>query len=105
MGAIADMVLEVYAMESAILRAEKIIAGKRSVSAEIYAAMARIYAENAIERIEMSARKIISAVAEGDMARTQFTILRRLAKHDPADTISLRRQVAQHLVKSGKYAV
>ena len=39
------------------------------------------------------------------MARTQFTILRRLAKHDPADTISLRRQVAQHLVKSGKYAV
>ncbi len=106
MGAIADMVIEVYAMESAILRAEKIAAGKGSAgkgSAEIPVAMARIYATGAIEKIELAARKVIAAVAEGDMARTQFTILRRLAKHDPADTIALRRQVARHIVKAGKY--
>ena len=101
MGAIANMVIEVYAMESAILRAEKIDTGKGS--AEIFIAMARIYAAGAIEKIELAARKVIAAVAEGDMARTQFTILRRLAKHDPADTIALRRQVARHIVKSAKY--
>ncbi|MDW5265079.1 MULTISPECIES: acyl-CoA dehydrogenase family protein [Acidobacteriaceae] len=105
MGAIADMVIEVYAMESAILRAEKIVAAKGSAGADISAAMARIYASGAMEKIELCARKVIAAVAEGDMARTQFTILRRLAKHDPADTITLRRQVAQHIVKAGKYAL
>jgi alkylation response protein AidB-like acyl-CoA dehydrogenase len=106
MGAIANMVIEVYAMESAILRAEKIATGKGSAgkgSAEIPVAMARIYAAGAIEKIELAARKVIAAVSEGDTARTQFTILRRLAKHDPADTVALRRQVARHIVKAGKY--
>jgi len=37
--------------------------------------------------------------------RTQLAILRRLAKHDPADTIALGRQVAQHVIKAGKYAL
>jgi butyryl-CoA dehydrogenase len=103
MGAIADMVMEVYAMESAVLRAEKIVTGKGSANAAIPIAMTRIYAAGAMEKIELSARKVIAAVAEGDLLRTQFTILRRLAKHDPADTIALRRQVAQHVVRAGKY--
>ncbi|MCU1319388.1 MAG: acyl-CoA dehydrogenase protein, partial [Edaphobacter sp.] len=102
MGAIADMIIEVFAMESAILRAEK-MAGKGS--SEIPVVMARIYAADALDKIELSARKIIAAVAEGDMLRTQLTILRRLAKHDSADTIALRRQVAQHVIKAGKYAI
>jgi butyryl-CoA dehydrogenase len=104
MGAIADMVIEVYAMESAVLRAEK-IAARKPGGAEIAVAMARIYAAVAMEKIELCARKVIAAVAEGDTARTQFTILRRLAKHDPADTVALRRQVARHIVKAGKYAL
>jgi hypothetical protein len=44
-------------------------------------------------------------VAEGDMLRTQLTILRRLSKHDAVDTISLRRTIAQHVIKSGKYRI
>jgi alkylation response protein AidB-like acyl-CoA dehydrogenase len=103
MGAIADMIIEVFAMESAILRAEK-IAGHGG-SAAIPVAMAKIYAAKAMDAIELSARKVIAAVAEGDMLRTQLTILRRLSKHDTVDTISLRRQIAQHLVKAGKYAI
>jgi alkylation response protein AidB-like acyl-CoA dehydrogenase len=103
MGAIADMVIQVYAMESAILRANKIVAAKGTAGSEIAVAMARIYAAGAIEEVERCARKVIAAVAEGDMARTQFTILRRLAKHDPADTVALRRMVAKHIVKAGKY--
>jgi acyl-CoA dehydrogenase-like protein len=99
------MVIEVYAMESAILRAEKMTAAKAGAAAEIPVAMARIYAAAAIEKIERCARKVIAAVAEGEMAHTQFTILRRLAKHDPADTIALRRQVARHLVRAGKYSL
>lgn len=104
MGAIADMVMEVFAMESAILRAEKIALGKKG-GAEIPVVMARIYAESAIEKIELAARKVISAAAEGDAARTQLTIVRRLAKHEPSDTVALRRQVAQHVIKAGRYAL
>jgi butyryl-CoA dehydrogenase len=89
-------------MESAILRAEKLSAKS---TAEIPVAMARIYAAVAMEKIELAARKVIATVAEGDMLRTQLAILRRLAKHDPADTITLRRQVAQHVIRAGKYAI
>ncbi len=103
MAAIADMVIEAYAMESGILRANKILSGKGS--ADIATAMARVYAEKAMEKIEISARRVLAAVAEGDMLRTQLTILRRLAKHDPADTIGLRRQIAQHVLRAGKYAL
>ena len=106
MGAIADMIIEVFAMESAIVRAEKIAAGQRgSAASEIPVAMARVYADKAMSTIELSARKVIAAVAEGDMLRTQLTILRRLSKHDTADTIGLRRQIARHVIKAGKYSM
>ncbi|MEI9977745.1 MAG: acyl-CoA dehydrogenase family protein [Edaphobacter sp.] len=105
MGAIADMIIEIFAMESAILRAEKIAAAQGSEAAALPIAMARIYADKAMSVIELSARKVISAAAEGDMQRTQLTILRRLAKHDPADTIALRRQVAKAVIQAGKYSL
>jgi hypothetical protein len=92
-------------MESAILRAEKIVAAQGSEAAEIYVAMTRIYADKAMSTIELSARKVIAAVAEGDMLRTQLTILRRLSKHDSADTIGLRRQVARYVIQTGKYSL
>ena len=105
MGAISDMIIEVFAMESGILRAEKIRTAQGDDAAAIPVAMARIYSDKAMSVIELSARKVIAAVAEGDMLRTQMTILRRLAKHDPADTVSLRRQVARHVLQAGKYSL
>ena len=51
--------------------------------------MTRYYAAKAMQTVEPSARKVIAAVAEGDMLRTQMAILRRLAKHEPADTIAI----------------
>ena len=105
MGAIADMIIEVFAMESAVLRAEKMSAGGSAGKGEIAVAMARIYTAGAFDKIELAARKIISAVAEGDMLRTQLTILRRLSKHDGAYVIAIRRQVAQHVIRAGKYAL
>jgi len=102
MGEIANMVIEVFAMESAILRAQKISAKS---SAAIPEAMAAIYASVAAERIELAARHVIAAVSEGDMLRTQSAIVRRLAKHDFTDTIALRRKVAEHAIRAGKYSL
>jgi butyryl-CoA dehydrogenase len=102
MAALADCIMEVFTMESAILRAEKIAA---KTPASIAVTMARLYTAKAMETVELAARKVIAAAAEGDMLRTQMAILRRLAKHDPTDTIALRREVAAHVVKAGKYTL
>jgi alkylation response protein AidB-like acyl-CoA dehydrogenase len=99
MGALADCIMEVYAMESCILRAEKLGSNRQAN------AMTEYYAARSMERIELAARKVIGAVAEGDMLRTQMAIVRRLAKHEPANTIGLGRQIAKHVIEAGKYAL
>src|SRR6266849_6639347 len=105
MGAIADMVIEIYAMESAVLRAQKIAEGKGEAAAALPIAMTRVYLSQAMEKVESAARKVIAAVADGDMMRTQLAILRRLAKHEPFNVIELRQQIAQKVIERGKYTL
>lgn len=105
MGAIADMVIESYAMESCLLRAEKLAASKTDAAAKLPVAMTQVYLAEAMEKVESRARKVIAAVAEGDMMRTQMAILRRLGKHEPIDTIPLRQLIAQRVIEVGKYSL
>ena len=110
MGAIADMTIETYAMETAVLRAQKIAeSGSSSSTSEAAAAlpiaMTRVYLTQAFEKVESAARKVIAAVAEGDMLRTQLAILRRLSKHEPFNTIELRQLIAQRVIERGKYTL
>jgi alkylation response protein AidB-like acyl-CoA dehydrogenase len=103
MGAIADMVIESYVMESAVLRAQKIASSQGEAAAALPIGMTRVYLSQAMEKIEAAARKIVAAVADGDMLRTQLAILRRLAKYEPFNTIALRQQIAQKVIERGKY--
>ena len=107
MAALADMIIEVFTMESAVLRAEKMTRTNAAApaSGSLAGTLARLYAAKAMNTVELAARKVVAAVAEGDALRTQMAILRRLAKHDPTDTISLGRDAAQAMVKAGKYAI
>ncbi|HLB93573.1 MAG TPA: acyl-CoA dehydrogenase family protein [Terriglobales bacterium] len=105
MGAIADMTIEIYAMESAVLRAQKMVKQKGEASAALPIAMTQVYLTQALEKIEAAARKVIADVAEGDMLRTQLAIVRRLSKHEPFNTIALRQQIAQKTIDAGKYTV
>jgi butyryl-CoA dehydrogenase len=105
MGAIADMTIETYAMESAVLRAQKIAEATSEASATLPIAMTRVYLSQAMEKIESAAKKVIAAVADGDMLRTQLAILRRLAKYEPFNTIELRQQIAQKMIECGKYTL
>ncbi|MGD0507843.1 MAG: acyl-CoA dehydrogenase family protein [Terriglobales bacterium] len=103
MGAIADMTIEIYAMESAVLRAQKMVELKGEASAALPIAMTRVYLTQALEKVEAAAKKVIADVAEGDMLRTQLAIVRRLSKHEPFNTIALRQQIAQKTIEAGKY--
>src|SRR6201981_1341157 len=105
MGAIADMTIETYAMESAVLRAQKIAQAKGEAAASLPIAMTRVYLSQAMDKIEAAAKKVIAAVAEGDMLRTQLAILRRLAKYEPFNTIELRQKIAQRAIEVGKYSL
>ena len=105
MGAMADMTIEIFAMESAVLRAQKMVEQKGETSAALPIAMARVYLTQALEKVEAAARKVIADVAEGDMLRTQLAIVRRLSKHEPFNTIALRQQIAQKTIEAGKYSL
>jgi len=105
MGAIADMTIEAYAMETAVLRAQKIAETKGEAAAALPIAMTRVYLSQAFEKVESAARKVIAAVADGDMLRTQLAILRRLSKYEPFNTIELRQQIAQKVIERGKYTL
>ena len=105
MGAIADIVIETYAMESAVLRAQKMVESQGEAAAALPVAMTRVYLSQAMDKVESAAKKIIAAVAEGDMLRTQLAILRRLAKHEPFNTIVLRQEIAQKMIERGKYTL
>ena len=105
MGAISDMVIETYAMESAVLRTQKLIERNGESLSSLPIAMTRVYLSSAMEKIEAAAKKVIAAVAEGDTLRTQLAILRRLAKHAPFNVIELRQQIAQKVLDAGKYVI
>ena len=98
MGALADMLIEVLALESTILRTEKM--GRPDSMA---VKLAKFYAARSFRVVETSAERVLGAVAEGDMLRTQMAIFRRLAKHEPSNTVALGREIAAATVEAGRY--
>jgi alkylation response protein AidB-like acyl-CoA dehydrogenase len=102
MAELADMIAQVFALESALLRAQKLAeTGKNT--AEAASGMTGLLAEETMTLAEQGARRVVAACAEGDMLRTQLAILRRIAKYTPADGVGLSRAVAGHCVRVGKY--
>ncbi len=105
MGALADLIIQVYAADSSVLRTQKIVAARGETAAENAVAMTQLFLMDAMQRVQAAANKVIAAVAEGDMLRTHMMILRRLLKYDPVNTIALQQQVAQRLLETGSYGV
>src|SRR5579883_2596789 len=101
-GALSNIVMEIYAMESSLLRAQK-AAAARGEAAAIMADAARAFINDAAERAEHEAKRVIAAVHEGDVLTTQMAVLRRFAKRAPVDTIALRRSVAAAVQSQDRY--
>jgi len=102
-GALADMVLEIYPMESALLRAQKSVAARGKDSSGAITAAARVLLQDGAARVEANARTVLGASVEGDMLRTQLAVLRRMIKRESADTIGLRRIVADAVINANGY--
>lgn len=102
---IADMVIELYAMESAILRTEKAIGTNGVEKEEQKLDMTRVYVQEGLQRMEAWARESLSAMEEGDTLRTMLSIVRKLTRHNPINTVSIKRDIANRLIEAEKYKV
>ena len=109
MADLADIIAQVYALESALLRARK-LAGRNAAassaaaaSAQVAANMTGLLADESMALAEQAGRRVLAACAEGDLLRTQLAILRRLARFTPADAVGLSRAVARHAIQLERY--
>jgi alkylation response protein AidB-like acyl-CoA dehydrogenase len=91
---ISDIVMEIFAMESVLLRTRKNGAG---------AGLCAVFLRDAIARVEFSARTLLAASSEGDSLRTNLAVLRRYAKYEPVNAIELRGKIAQRLLAAERY--
>jgi alkylation response protein AidB-like acyl-CoA dehydrogenase len=102
-GSLSNMVMEIYAMESTLLRAQKAAASRGEAATQTMIDAAKIFISDAAERVEHEAKRAIAAVHEGDMLTTQMAVLRRFAKRAPVNTIALRRRVAAAVQSQDRY--
>jgi alkylation response protein AidB-like acyl-CoA dehydrogenase len=103
LGLFADVAMEIYALESAVIRTQKRAAKEGEEACRVHEAAVRCFAQDALDRIESSARRLLAAVDEGDMLRTYLAALKRFTKRETLNTVALRREVAAAVVEKGAY--
>lgn len=97
----ADIIIDAYQMETAILRAQK-LAEKGDATSQID--MASVFCNDAIQRIEAKAKNTIAGMLEGDEAKMLLVALRRFTKNNsPINTIAARQRIADTLIAANKY--
>ncbi|HXS01598.1 MAG TPA: acyl-CoA dehydrogenase family protein [Pyrinomonadaceae bacterium] len=100
---IADIIMDTYAMESAILRARKLASSQGEKAAERYVDMTRVFCNDAVGRIESKAKSTLAGMSEGDELRTLLAALRRFTKLQPMNAIVARQRIADDLIAANKW--
>ncbi len=99
----ADIIIEIFAVESGLVRAQKYAAAKGEKKAAHHIAAVKIYTNDMIPKVVHWAKQIIAAAAEGDDLSSRFAAVDRLSTYQPVDTIELRRLIAEKVLKGKKY--
>src|SRR5580692_1480969 len=102
MASLANIVMDVYGMESCLRRAQKASVAKSS-TAGLMGDATRAFVYDAMDHVEKDARIAFAACADGDTLTTQLAVLRRFAKHAPVNTIAIRRRVADAVLAQDRY--
>ncbi|HEY4490943.1 MAG TPA: acyl-CoA dehydrogenase family protein, partial [Acidobacteriota bacterium] len=103
LGLISDIVMEAFAAESILLRTEKMVKSHGEEKAQNSVFMTKVYADDAIARVEKQAKEILAAVSEGDMLRTNLAAMRRFLKFMPINTIEARQAIANFMLETNRY--
>ncbi len=100
---ISDIIIEIFGMESALLRTLKKLQKEGEEKTEIQIAVTRIYINDAFARAEWLAKQIFASLSEGEELRTQLMALKRLSRNTPINTVVLRRQIADSVIPLARY--
>jgi alkylation response protein AidB-like acyl-CoA dehydrogenase len=98
---LSDIIIDIYLAESALLRALKLRnqRGRSSAASDL----ALIFADEAVGRMELDARRVLAVVSQGDELRAQLGIVRRLLRWLPVNAVALRRRIADRLCQVGSF--
>jgi alkylation response protein AidB-like acyl-CoA dehydrogenase len=100
---LADVMIEFYAAESAILRAEKLVSIQGVEASKQQVAMAQVYLSEAVDKINAAAKEAIASFTSGDEQKMMLMGLKRFTKMDLINSKVLRRQIADYMLEKGKY--
>jgi alkylation response protein AidB-like acyl-CoA dehydrogenase len=98
----ADILIDIYAAESAVLRARE-ASSSRQAHGDLHVQAARVFVNDATQRVDAAARSALAAMADGDTLRTLLAALRRILKTSPVNTVAMRRALADAVVARGRY--
>lgn len=102
---LADMVIKIYEMESAILRAEKYVSTYGEEKGQLRTDMAKVFLYDAMDQINKAGKDVLNGFAEGDMLRMMLLGLKRFTKTQPYNSIAARKRIADHFVKKNEYVL
>lgn len=100
---LADVMIEIYASESAILRTEKLVSMKGEAACKNQIAMTQTYLSEAVDKINTAAKEAIGSFTKGDEQKVMLMGLKRFTKSELYNTKELRRQIADYMIEKGKY--
>lgn len=101
----ADMLIELYAMDSIVKRTEKAMAANGLEAEQQKLEMTAVYVHEAFDRIEGWAKEALAAMEEGDELRLRLSILKKLTRRTPINTVALKRSIADRVIEAGAYVV
>jgi alkylation response protein AidB-like acyl-CoA dehydrogenase len=100
---VADMIIEVYVAESALLRTEKLLGIRGEAACAQQLNMARLYLNHAVDKVTMHGKEAINGFASGDEQRVMLMGLKRFTKLNPLNSVQLGRDLAEFVIAQHKY--
>ena len=102
---LADMMISVFAMESALLRTRKMIDHSGEEKCQNAIEMTTVFVQDEFQRIELWAKEVLAAMESGDTLRTQLSILKKLTRKSPVNTLGIKRNIAARVIDTEKYVI
>jgi alkylation response protein AidB-like acyl-CoA dehydrogenase len=102
LAGITDIAMNAFAMESTLLRTQKLAKLRKG---EVASDMCSVFLREAMETVESAARNVLAASSDGDALRTNLAVLKRFTKFEPVNAIALRRKIASRLLEADRYTV
>jgi hypothetical protein len=100
---IADIAIETFAMESALLRTKKAIAKNGEAKEQAKIDLTRAFVYDSFQRVDALARHTLAALEEGDVLRTQLSVLKKLTRFQPLNEVELKRNIAARILDAEKF--